>query len=741
MQQSGSNADERRDAARRQSRSAEGLVQKQNKFFKTVLNSLEHPFCVIDVRDYTVKLANSKALPRPLPAGLTCHQLFHDLDEPCDIAERPCPIRRVKKERAAITVEHVRPGPDGKARHLEVHAHPLFDSAGTVTQVIEYSVDITERKRAQRLLAEEHRLLQGLINGVPDLVYIKDLKGRFVLANTGVARFMGVAGPDELTGKTDFDFYPEDVAAEFYQREQQIVRSGRPLINEPEFAGDKNSPIRWVLTTKVPWEDSQGNIVGIMGVGRDITELKRTQEALEAANQQLEATNQQLQASEQQLKAANQQLGAGEQQLKAANQQLGATNQQLRASEQQLRAANQQLQATEQQFRAANQQLQATEQQFRAANQQLRANEQDLRRLNHDLYKRMKELNCLYGLFRLDRDHAAALERILEGLVELMPSGWECPDIAVARIVFEGREFKSANFRETAWSLSAPIIINEHKAGVVQICYLKESPQLDEGAFLLEERSLLDALAEHISEIAERKVAEQKLADYQAQLKSLASQLSLTEEKERRRIATELHDRIGQHLVISKVRLESLKESAPNSEFALSMSEICASLEQVIRNSRSLTFDLSSPILHELGFEAAVAEWLADQIEGTHGIETEFEDDGKPKLLSEDLSILLFRDVRELLINVVKHANAKKVTVRSRRVGNQIHVSIADDGVGFDPSDAKSLSSKTGGFGLFSIRERLEQVGGRLKIETVPGKGTKVTIIAPLGKVEIDDEA
>ncbi len=241
-------------------------------------------------------------------------------------------------------------------------------------------------------------------------------------------------------------------------------------------------------------------------------------------------------------------------------------------------------------------------------------------------------------------------------------------------------------------------------------------------------------------DITERKRAEEKLRDYQRQLKSLASELSLTEERERRRIATELHDRISQFLVISKVKLETLCESA-SGELAKAISEVCDSLDQTIQDTRSLTSDLSSPILYELGFEAAVAEWLAEQIRQKHGIATEFRSDGQPKPLDDDICALLFRNVRELLINVVKHARAHKVKVSVRKVNNEVCVSVEDDGVGFNPAEVASLAARTGGFGLFSIRERLEQVGGHLQIESAPGCGTKITIMAPLKQEKIKSEA
>ena len=235
-----------------------------------------------------------------------------------------------------------------------------------------------------------------------------------------------------------------------------------------------------------------------------------------------------------------------------------------------------------------------------------------------------------------------------------------------------------------------------------------------------------------LEDITERKKAEQELLDDQAQLKSLASQLTLAEERERRRIASELHDQISQSLVISKMKLEALCKSGYGKELDKALDEVCNSLGQTIADTRSLTFDLSPPILYELGFEAAVAEWLTGQIRDKHGIKTEFEDDGQPKPLDDDIRVLLFRNVRELLINVVKHANAQNVKVSIRKVGKQIRVSVEDDGVGFDPAKVASMAAKRAEFGLFSIRERLEESGGHLEIESELSHGSRITMFAPL---------
>lgn len=232
-------------------------------------------------------------------------------------------------------------------------------------------------------------------------------------------------------------------------------------------------------------------------------------------------------------------------------------------------------------------------------------------------------------------------------------------------------------------------------------------------------------------DITERKQVEQKLLNYQAQLRSLASKLSLAEERQRRRIATNLHNHISQELTLSMIKLQTMRESASSVDAQL-LDDICDTINRTVENVRSLTFDLNSPTLYNFGLEPAVAELLDDQLRRRHGIACEFSDDRVPKPLNDDVRVVLFQSLRELLINIIKHAQAHKVLVAIQKDGNSIRITVGDDGVGFDADQVESFMYRTGGFGLFNIRERLNYLSGRLKIESEPGRGTQVTLTAPL---------
>jgi PAS domain S-box-containing protein len=238
-----------------------------------------------------------------------------------------------------------------------------------------------------------------------------------------------------------------------------------------------------------------------------------------------------------------------------------------------------------------------------------------------------------------------------------------------------------------------------------------------------------------IENITQRKNAEKELFAYQEQIRSLASQLTLAEERERRHISLYLHDHVAQGLSFCKMKLGTLQKSPPSSGFAESLDEILKLIEEAVQDIRLVILELSPPVLYELGLEAAL-EWLADQMEERYNLMTKIQQDGQPKPLDSDLRSVLFHAVRESLINVAKHAHTLKARVSIRREGNNICIKVEDQGIGFNVSDVRYESYGNNRFGLFNIKERLGYFGGKFAIESEPGIGTRITLIAPLKAVE-----
>lgn len=233
-----------------------------------------------------------------------------------------------------------------------------------------------------------------------------------------------------------------------------------------------------------------------------------------------------------------------------------------------------------------------------------------------------------------------------------------------------------------------------------------------------------------VRNITERKHAEAELLQHRQQLRRLASELTVSEERSRRELALQLHDSIGQELAIARLRIQRGSETQ-GAEAAEHYANASRLLETSIKQVQSLTFDLSPPALHELGLPHALRSF-SRHMQKTHGIQIEYEESGEPVELTGDQRILMFRCARELMVNVVKHAEATQLIVSLAYEPGNVTVRVEDDGMGFDPAVlATQLPAEEGHFGLFSIRERLAAYGGSLDIKS--GHGTVAMVSIPVG--------
>ncbi len=237
-------------------------------------------------------------------------------------------------------------------------------------------------------------------------------------------------------------------------------------------------------------------------------------------------------------------------------------------------------------------------------------------------------------------------------------------------------------------------------------------------ASLLDETSLC-MVASDLTELENRAL----------QLRALATELTLTEQRERKRLALVLHDGLQQMLVAAKFQLALLGQGkdAPSAS-----SDLSNLIDDCIMTSRSLTAELSPPILHRGGLIAAL-EWLSQWMGDKHGLSVELTTQGQIASAPEAISVLLFQSVRELLFNVVKHAGTRKARIAISQLNRNIRVEVSDEGVGFNP-DRLAIGGVdfATGMGLFSIRERLGYLNGTMSIEAAPDRGSRIVLTAPL---------
>lgn len=224
---------------------------------------------------------------------------------------------------------------------------------------------------------------------------------------------------------------------------------------------------------------------------------------------------------------------------------------------------------------------------------------------------------------------------------------------------------------------------------------------------------------------------EDRVRERTTQLRKLTAELVLTEERERRVLARDLHDGIGQMLAIIKIKLTSLEGSERRGILKRPLKEIEDMVDESNRSVRSLMLQLYPPALQTLGLISAF-EWLSEDMERLYGLDVRIDDDSDFPMLEEPARTTIFRAVRELLINVAKHAQTNIAQINCQRTaGGCAAISVTDQGQGFDYQRALSSPAKDSGFGLISVRERIEFIGGDLNVDSTPGYGTTITIVFP----------
>jgi signal transduction histidine kinase len=387
----------------------------------------------------------------------------------------------------------------------------------------------------------------------------------------------------------------------------------------------------------------------------------------------------------------------------------------------------------------------------------------------HKLTERVKELTALHKTARILQDDSKSMTLVMAEVVQLLPPAWQYPEITAGRIRFNGNEAMTTNFRETTWNQMASFSVRDSEVGTIEVFYLEKQPPSDEGPFLKEERDLIESLAEMLrsyfqrqlssdalraahdnlellvkarteelqkanialhSQIAEYRKAEKRIAAYQRQLQQLASELSLAEARERRAIASDLHDHIGQALAFIKMTVSQFRGNAIFCGFEDKIHEIMHLIDQTIQYTRNLTFEISPPILYELGLEAAL-EWVAERFERKHQLKITIKKTAPIGRLADDVEVILFKSVQELLTNAVKHSGADKVILTIDGSGDSVILELSDNGCGFDMAVVDGISPEKERFGLFNIRERLSYLGGAMEIISSPGKGATIRLTAP----------
>ena len=633
------------------------------------------------------------------PGDRKCYEALFDRSEPCD----DCRSFDCLSEGKPVRWEWNAP----TGAIYEVFDYPFVDTDGSQL-VLEVGFDITDRKRdtdelrryrdsLQRMvadrtseLARQHELLEAFFSTNLTCVALLDRDFNFVRVNEAYATAAGRSAQD-FPGLNHFDLYPSSSEALF----RQVLETKEPYhatalaFEYPDDPGRGTTYWDWSL---VPVLDQRGDVDSLFLCLHDVTQRTRAEEQNRAIIELLQLVN---------LAPDLEQLASG----------LVAHLRQWTGCE---AAAVRIRQGDDFPFLAAE-----------GFPPDLLAAENSLCALNErGEILRSKDgapvLECVCG--------CVLCHKLSSSKPYLTEHGSFCVNSS-NRFLAEHEQNLPDHMRgrcvENGYESIAivPLRLQDEPFGLLHLCDRRKGV-FDESTMLVLER-LADSLAIALAHQA----AQEELRRHERSLRALASRLAMTEEQQRLRIATVLHDDLCQTLGYTKMKLGAFRGQDVPEPLRELATEISQHIGEAIDFARNLTLDLSPPVLQKFGLAAAL-QWLADREGSRHNITVDCECPDQCDL-DPEMNTVLFRSVRELLTNVGKYAQATQARIWLRCAGDAIVVGVADNGVGFQPGGG-SGTGETGGFGLFSIRESLAQLGGSLQVRSAPGEGTECVLTVPL---------
>ena len=354
-------------------------------------------------------------------------------------------------------------------------------------------------------------------------------------------------------------------------------------------------------------------------------------------------------------------------------------------------------------------------------------------KLYDDKIKRVKELNFLYGLAKISGSIETPLEEIFNRLMESIPAAFQNPASISARIIHGGGEYRSERFRKTRVELVAPIRAFGAEEGRVEIYRRGRARAGSDPSFPAEDRDMVNAVAERLGVIIERKRSHEELIHSREELRGLTAHLQSLREAERTEIAREIHDVLGQTLTAMKMDLSWIQKRLGDrpEDVRDKIGQLSGFIDGIIDTVRRLSSELRPDMLDDLGLAAAI-EWYAEEFQKRTGVPCRVSYNTEEAGLDGAAAIGIYRIFQEALTNIIRHAEATEVSVDLVRDDRLVTLTVSDNGRGITAEEIGNPRS----LGLVGIRERALSCGGAVAIHGAPGKGTTVKVEIPLGGVE-----
>ena len=699
---------------------------------------------------------------------------------PADLADRLEPIiRRVVEEgQPAMNVE-IGGEPLAEREYVRswlANYYPLKNREGAVLGVNAVVQDITERKRAEESLKESHAFVRHIIDTDPNFVFVKDRLGRFTLVNQAFADCYGTT-VEGLLGKTDADFNGnQEEVAHFQQKDRDVLDSLKDLFIAEETITDASGAVRWLQTVKRPLLDEQGRATHVLGVATDITHRKLAADALRKSEERFRT----LADNISQFAWMADSTGWRFWYNRRWYEYTGASFEEMQGWGWEKIHHPDHLERMHKTWTRACEKGVPWEGTFLMRGRDgryrwflchatpIRDDEgritrwfgtntdvTDLRQTQEDLRESEERLRLALaggemGAWDVDLVNDTvrwdAKEFALLGLSEgsVCPSPMEFysrihpEDKAVVRQSVDRAIDESGvlehEFRvllgngQIRWLAAKGRVLKDEQGKPVRMIGVN---------FDVTERKVAEAHFRSFTHELEARVEERtgELVHLHGRLRALTTDLNLTEQRERKRLATDLHDYLAQLLALVRMKLGQLRRLAlPPTEVEI-VREAEVVVNEALTYTRTLVTQLSPPVLHEFGLPTAL-RWLAEQMVRQE-LSVEIRQSVPDTIpLPEDQAVLLFQSVRELLINVRKHAGTHQAVLAIELQDGQLRIAVRDEGGGVDLALASAAadgpSSTSSKFGLFSIRERMLAIGGQFEVTSTPGQGMTAQLVLPI---------
>jgi PAS domain S-box-containing protein len=639
-------------------------------------------------------------------------------------------------------------------RTLWSSVYPVFDGDGHVVRIAIFAQDITDRDRAEKALRESEENYRALTETSTDIIMRFDREFRHTFVNQAVTQ-VGTMPPEAFLGKTHRELgYPEDMCVLCEEMIGRVFASGQPADIELTFANPQG---RHVLDWRLfPEFAEDGRVRSVITSARDISRMKAAEEALRTSEEHFRTIVEtfpgmiwmsQLDENYTPIFLSEHVEGIyGYPKEEFLSGRLSFTDivfpEDLARLDQAVSEAlrERRTYAIELRFRRADGQtlwvqevgagvygddgtlryligsvLDITER---------KRTETALQERDWQYRALFANMNEGFALAEIEYNaHGQPIDLVLSEANPLFEEMFDLPPTGV--VGARGSVIFGVDLLRPYLDVCAHVA-ETGASDRVEV----EDPDTDRAFIVSLFSPSVGRIAAIFYDVTARTQAERQIAAYQRELLALAAELSTAEERERRRIATELHDTIIQNLALTKIMLASLRAQIPAGDAATALDDVRKVLDDSIQSARTLTFELSPPVLYELGLHAAV-EWLAERMQQRYGLHILLHDNLLPVVPDIDRRALLFTAIREMLINVVKHAHATQAVVTLHRDAAVLAIIVEDNGVGLDPQRLETPGDG-GGFGLFSIRERLRHIGGSLEVSTGTLGGARVTLRAPI---------